>query len=563
MTLGIIVLIIPLVIYLMAGMVKKSDIKHPDDFFIAYKKIGTTPFSNSSIAYGFQVATVYPFIVWAATGSISIALANSFFWGVGILVFSFVIPKLSEFIGTDKTLHGFIGGKYKSTALRLITSYLTILGIAGVALAEIVWGSSILSILIGDSKIAMYLILFFMIIYVLFYILRGGQLSSIRTDQIQLIFSYLGVFVIIGYSIFVLIKNNISFNFSASFSVIVLIIGLAGLLFFRKLRFLMPETSKAKSTVMIMFSNVLISTLFIIVICLSIYALPKLNFTGAKAALSIGDFGIITLIAYSLMPLLFQFCDMTNWQRILSVEVEDPSDKKKVINNITKGLRVYGVESPFSWFSVIALGAFVALALPSVIAKGDPFYNIPNLLTSSSQWYEQLFGYTFIVSILAIMLSTVDSAIAAIMFAFTYDANPFSRKILDTRDKKRIEDNTTSIMKAGKIFSVLIIAFLTLHIFIDYFEIGGVNFIGMLFAFYTAQLSFAIPVIGSILCDKLPRKEFVISSIVISAAFGVISGLYITVKGLDAYQWVPIIGTLLISIVFYGLGFLTNIKDNN
>jgi len=249
---------------------------------------------------------------------------------------------------------------------------------------------------------------------------------------------------------------------------------------------------------------------------------------------------------------------MTNWQRILSVEIGDKDDKKIVIKNITKGLRVYGFESPFSWFSVIALGAFVALAFPSIIANGDPFHNIPNLLVSSAKWYEQLFGYTFIVSILAIMLSTVDSAIIAVMFAFTYDAYPFSRKIMDSKDESAISINAPKIMAVGKAFSVVLILFLSLHIFIDYFEFGGVNFIGMLFAFYTAQLSFAIPVIGAILLKSLPQKGFVIASIISSAAFGVFSGLYITIKGFEAYGWLPIIGTLVISGFVYFLGYIIN-----
>jgi len=205
----------------------------------------------------------------------------------------------------------------------------------------------------------------------------------------------------------------------------------------------------------------------------------------------------------------------------------------------------------------------VALAFPSIIANGDPFYNIPNLLVSSAKWYEQLFGYTFIVSILAIMLSTVDSAIIAIMFAFTYDAHPSSRKILDSRDERAISKNAPKIIAAGKAFSVLLILFLSLYLFIDYFEFGGGKFIGMLFAFYTAQLSFAIPVIGAILLKTLPRKEFVITGIIASAAFGVLSGVYITIKGLEVYQWVPIIGTLSLSAVFYGFGFLANLKDHN
>jgi len=256
------------------------------------------------------------------------------------------------------------------------------------------------------------------------------------------------------------------------------------------------------------------------------------------------------------MPLLFQFCDMTSWQRILSVEVNNTEDKTKVLKNITSGLRVYGFESPFSWFSVIALGAFIALAFPSVIATGDPFYNIPNFLVTSNIWYEQLFGYIFIVSILAIMLSTVDSAITGIMFTFTYDAFSFSRKILDSKDEIKINQNATKIMTVGKVFSVLLILFLSLHIAIDYFGFSGVNFIGMLFAFYTAQLSFAIPVIGSVLFKNLPSKGIVVLSIILSATFGVVSGVYITVKGFDEYQWMPIIFTLCISGLIYFTGYL-------
>ena len=174
-----------------------------------------------------------------------------------------------------------------------------------------------------------------------------------------------------------------------------------------------------------------------------------------------------------------------------------------VLINIVCGLLVYGIGSPVCWVSVIALGAFEAFAFPVVIADGDPFYNIPNLFVSSAKWYEQLFGYTFIISILAIMLSTVDSAITAIMFAFTYDAYPFSRKILDSKDESAISKNAPKIMAVGKAFSVVLILFLSLHIFIDYFEFSGVNFMVILFAFYTATLSFAIPVIGALLLKSL------------------------------------------------------------
>ena len=48
MAFGIIEILIPLAIYLIAGMVLKKDIKHPDDFFITYKNVGTSPVTDAA-----------------------------------------------------------------------------------------------------------------------------------------------------------------------------------------------------------------------------------------------------------------------------------------------------------------------------------------------------------------------------------------------------------------------------------------------------------------------------------------------------------------------------------
>ena len=54
---------IPLLIYVVGALsVARKDLTHPDDFFVAFKKIGVTAFSSSSIAYAFQVSTIYPFL---------------------------------------------------------------------------------------------------------------------------------------------------------------------------------------------------------------------------------------------------------------------------------------------------------------------------------------------------------------------------------------------------------------------------------------------------------------------------------------------------------------------
>src|SRR5437588_12906257 len=110
---GIIVIGVPLLIYVIGALsVRKSDLKHPDDFFTAYRKVGITAFSSSSIAYAFQVSTIYPFLLWGASNFYLIPAVNTLCWGLGIFLFYLCFNRYKRFIGQGVTLHGFLGGQY-------------------------------------------------------------------------------------------------------------------------------------------------------------------------------------------------------------------------------------------------------------------------------------------------------------------------------------------------------------------------------------------------------------------------------------------------------------------
>jgi hypothetical protein len=76
-----------LIYILGAFSVAQKDLTHPDDFFIAFKKVGVTAFSSSSIAYAFQMSTVYPFLLWGALNFYFVPLVNTICWGLGIFLF--------------------------------------------------------------------------------------------------------------------------------------------------------------------------------------------------------------------------------------------------------------------------------------------------------------------------------------------------------------------------------------------------------------------------------------------------------------------------------------------
>jgi len=182
---GIVIVLLPLLIYLIAALsVKKSEIKHPDDYFAAFRKVGKTEFTSSSIAYGFQVSTIYPFLFWGASMFLFVPFVNALFWGVGILLFYFSFKKISRFLGSGKTLPGLIGDTYGNNA-RLIASLLTILGFIGYIVAELWFGSRVLLAIFPNNN-WIYISTFIFVFFIAFYLFKSGQLSSIRTDQLQL-----------------------------------------------------------------------------------------------------------------------------------------------------------------------------------------------------------------------------------------------------------------------------------------------------------------------------------------------------------------------------------------
>lgn len=170
---GVIIILLPLLLYLMAAFtVKKNAIQHPDDYFSAFRKVGKTEFTSSSIAYGFQVSTVYPFLFWGASSFLLVPFANAIFWGIGILLFYFSYKKISKYLGSGKTLHGLLSDKY-GEKVRVTASLITIVGFIGYIVAELWFGSRVLLSIFPDVTWLYFIILIF-VLFVAIYLFNAG-----------------------------------------------------------------------------------------------------------------------------------------------------------------------------------------------------------------------------------------------------------------------------------------------------------------------------------------------------------------------------------------------------
>lgn len=564
MTLAILVIAIPLLIYVIGALsVARKDIDHPDDYFVAFKRVGVTAFSSSSIAYAFQVSTIYPFLLWGASNFFFVPLINAVCWGLGIFIFYKCFNRYKHFIGKELTLHGFLGEKY-GLSVRVVSSYLTIIAFLGFAISETYFGSKVLLSIVEDKNI-FYGIIFASLIFVYGYIAYGGQISSIRTDQLQLIVSYIGVFGLMFYLIYLLIINGYQIPGSTVWGFIVMIIYIPIILFSRKFKFIkFMEKEHRINLILNKTLNFCICSIFIIVfIAILVLAVKGKYSFGIEKFINLDGFGIPGLISLILLPLSFQFVDLSNWQRLLSVKSSNIKDSESINKNIRKGLLIYAIESPFTWIVFIFFGALTITALPNYSFE-DLLVDIPKQLINSGNLLQEFVGYTFIVSILAIMLSTVDTFIMGIIFTFVYDSYGKTRIMLDSKNTEQIKKNYKTITNVGRVFGIssIVVGSFLFVLFDNQVPKGGELFINLLLTFYAAQLSFFPLIFGILFLKEHPSVFWANLSIIVGAVCGIGVGLYAVLLDPEL-AWYPILVCFFLSSIIYFIGYIFKKKNIN
>jgi hypothetical protein len=555
--LGVLVISIPLLIYLIGALsVKKKDLTHPDEFFVAYRKVGTTAFSSSSIAYAFQVSTIYPFLLWGASNFYFVPAANTICWGAGIVLFYLCFDRYKHFIGQDVTLHGFLGNQY-GKSVRVVASYLTIIAFLGYALAETYFGSKVLLSIIEDRNL-FYVTVALSLLFVYGYIAYGGQLSSIRTDQLQLVISYAGIFGLMLYLLYVLPSTGKISSGALNLSFTVLLIYIPIILIIRKLQFIRFSEEDTKTNKLINVSlNCIITILLVSILVVALHKSLGAGFQfGVAGLINLEGFGIPGLLSLMILPLAWQFVDLTNWQRLLAVKPSNSNGTESLHRNIRRGLVIYAIESPFTWLIFIFFGLLTITALPNFTFQ-DLLVDIPKTLISSQNILQQFFGYTFIVSVLAIMLSTVDSFLVGTIFTFVYDSHPQTRALIDSKNRNEIKSNYSRITNVGRLFGLTsILGGVALFVIFDKSVAnGGELFINLLLAFYSAQLSFLPLVFGTLFLKRHLSEFWANASMVIGAVAGISLGIYAVIWN-PAYAWYPILVSTSLSSFVFAVGFL-------
>jgi hypothetical protein len=550
---------IPLVLYVWAAYrTPRELVSTPRSYFIAFRRVGRSPFADSSLAYAFQVATLFPFLFWGLQGQILPALANAICWGLGIALFRRHLPSVLATLGAPsapKTLHGLLGDFFSSLIVQRVAAWTTITGMVGLALAEAYWGMQVLRVLVHEDTPSYYALVFCALLFVLTYVWYGGTYGSMKTDMLQLVISYICFSSVFVYLLATVASSGSSPRPEAAIVSAFMCVGGALLIFFRLRTRVMPISAMAPNNLAASeqagavttddvwdraarwLSRATFAAIAILALCFVWYLFRALPTARVSTLLNPGDPGWIGVAALVVLPLGFQFVDMSAWQRLQAIG----GGPDQIEESAKRGLLVFVIESPFSWILCLALGTLIGSAMPAVglaADKAGPLAAFPRLLLESGTVLHGAVAVLFMIAVMAVMFSTIDSVMLAAMYAYVADVRrrTFSTDSLGNGSPAMGSEETTSASsraradliegKSAAFWFIIVVCALLL-------VAGAIlgrpdQLIGILVAFYGALLAL-LPAVIAMLSGY---RRWVGWTVALGIGLGVLAAIGFAVWGL-------------------------------
>jgi len=544
-TAAFVLVLSPVLIYLVSALLERRRVVAPSEFFLAAGQVSSFEFANSSIGYGFQIASVSVFLAWGYLYGFA-ALVNPLFWGIGIALFAALLPKMVPYLGSGKTLHGYLGERYASRGLEVVASIVTLIGFLGTFVAELAWGSAVFR-LFSPSPIVVGAILTGMAIAITIYLVRAGQLNAMRTDQLQLVFTYVG-FLALGIALAWLAARGGVIDQATSFilsGVLGLCLAVMAIMIWRQVRLdrLLAVDERFGLTKFV--RPLLMALVTITVVALVVNMLGSWpSAVDLRTAVSAPHFfalsqGTLNLLSLALLPLLWQFVDVTMWQRLASVQMRNADEfsasTRERLKPIRVGLQRFAFESPITWLFAVVIGMLLRHAPIGVSEEGiwDALGAIPLALREVGGQLGQPLGLALAVvfgaAIVAAMLSTADSMLMGALAVFSLDlARPIERP-------RNPHDSAPAPYRAVRVGRTAIVVFVALGLGIIWLQLlTGIQVLPILLGAYAAQISLASCVLGSLL---LPPRSVSRAWAITSVAAGVAATGYATTVALKNADW--------------------------
>lgn len=430
----------PLLYVLVALGERKPDTY--EDYHISGRTIPQTHFVGTTVAYAWQVAALALFASWGWKYGFWTILVPAF-WALGYYIIAFLVRsgRLDTFLFQDSigTIHQFIASKGNLKLVGILAAFASLIGITGPAMYEANLSGDVVARLIAahlghsgdDSVLSLHGAGFFAIFLAsaAAYMLRGGFRTVVSTDVYQLAIGYVAVSFVMSALLWQLARVG---EFVPAFVILLLLtIISAWLLWYWH----PPSKSKhtlfglsASSTPLAIGASAYLTTLMLIV------ALPS---SGKAAALSAGTWmhfveqqrlhqpfamGGWALLSLLIANALYQLVDVGQWQRLAAVQY-DPNNKEELRRTLVRANKVVTLYSPSTWVVAMFFGMMLRYLVPEV--NDSNYYNALRLFLLHYQsiggWFANTIVLVFLVGMIAVMLSTVDSLVSCLAFTLHND----------------------------------------------------------------------------------------------------------------------------------------------
>ncbi len=426
----IVVLSGPLLYIVVGWTLQRLDTE--EEYFLARRTVQPHDFVGTTVAYGLQVAALTLFATWGYMYGFWTVLVP-FFWFVGYLLLAYALSRgyVDRFIFQKHpgTIHQFIGENARGLAP--LAAFASLIGITGPAMYEADFSSRIVVELRCQlihqeysGTLAGLLFLCFIAMSAV-YILRGGFRAIVRTDNWQLAVGYVSVAIVTAALLFHVAASDQFWQaviLLTSLSVVSLVLFGAWLCLYRRLSLGLVVLAIA-------------TLVYLSVLCGVVFAFASNTSQSLSAGWTsfVGDQQVgnplslgFALVALAIANGLYQFVDVSQWQRLASVIIGDSEDvesQKTYRKLVSRSICLSGFYSSATWVVAVFLGMCLRYVAPGV--KDDPYSAINKFLidyqaNQDTRWIVVV----FILGIIGIMLSTLDSLMFSVTFTLRNDVLP-------------------------------------------------------------------------------------------------------------------------------------------
>jgi hypothetical protein len=500
------------------------------DYFISSEHTPTGVIQNSSIASSLWLAMFGPFFAWGASGSFWPPIIGAACFGLGLYLMYLFHHALLEFLhdalvhDRSVTLHRFIAQQHgNDTRVRLVGSSLTVITFAGLAIGEAFALASLLRPGVGNA-ISIYVVISCMAFMGMYTVVSGNS-GVMRSTQLQLGMIYFGLIGATALLLYQLISDLRPLPSHGILAIVLAAAFCAVLVSYRRSRYVdtspISNTSRdagstglnrdaVRGRLFIRFEkilNVIISILAVWVIVVAIMGLSAIGWLNVardsiNAIRRAEGVPSTVLIAISVLLLCYPLVDLTNWQRLAAFE-KDATQRHLTSTVKTAALRglfrIYGMESAFVIIFVCTIGAI------SVVATGtsgvaNVMTVFVNQLAAPTNPIDGIITSLLLISLFAIVLSTMSSLFSASLCSIRYDILPLLLRgvLLNSHpaDETRTSRCTTALG-----FCIYVVMFIVFLVVDQVTRIGftPTGFVALLFTFASTQLSYVPLVLGPVI----------------------------------------------------------------